>query len=161
MKHESLMRYPAPAAVVMRMFSDGAFHRRKLAQVGLSHYAVLEEAKDDAQFRIRIERHVPLDVPGVLKKVVPASTRVINDETWDLQRRSGRVSVEPQGIPVSLACSTSMRDEGKGCVVVYAWEVKARVPLIGGALEKFVIADTERHAQRETEIAIGLLEAYR
>jgi hypothetical protein len=54
-----------------------------------------------------------------------------------------------------------MRDEGKGCVVVYAWEVKARVPLIGGALEKFVIADTERHARRETEIAITLLDSYR
>lgn len=161
MKHESLLRYPAPAAVVLRMFSDVEFHQRKLSQMGLAHYTVLEHALDATLFRIRIERQVPLDVPGVLKKVVPASTRVLNEETWDLDRRTGRIRVEPQGVPVSLECSTSMRDEGQGCVVIYAWEVKARVPLIGGALEKFVITDTDRYARRETEVAITLLDAYR
>ena len=59
MKHESLMRYPAPAEVVMRMFNDPEFHHRKLAQMGLAHFEVLEQHNDGKTFRIRIERQVP------------------------------------------------------------------------------------------------------
>ena len=54
-----------------------------------------------------------------------------------------------------------MKDQGGECVVSFDWTIKARVPLVGGALEKFVISDMERRAAEETEVAIRLLKDYR
>lgn len=161
MKHETTARYPAPAAVVMRMFTDRDFHTRKLDQMGLRSYAVLDHAFDGQHFRIRVERVVPIDVPGLLKKVVPTESRVVNDEHWDAKTFTGKVLVEPKGMPLDIACSTTMSNDKNGCLIRYQWNLKARVPLIGGALEKFIIGDMETRANEETRIALTMLDDYR
>jgi hypothetical protein len=161
MKHETTARYPAPAAVVLRMFTDRDFHLRKLEQMGLRSYAVLDHAFDGQHFRIRVERVVPINVPSLLKKVVPTESRVVNDEHWDVKTLTGKVLVEPKGMPLDISCSTSVNDDQQGCLVRYQWVLKARVPLIGGALEKFIIGDMETRANEETRLALALLDGYR
>lgn len=160
MKHEVTTRYPAPAAVVMKMFTDPEFHTRKLEATGYSgKYKVLAQQDDGRDFSIRIERKVPVALPGVGKNA-PEST-VVNDESWNIASRSGRVVVELKGMPLAMSCVTSITDEGKGCVVRYQWEVKSKVPLVGGAIEKMVVADLQKKSQEETDAAIALLANYR
>ena len=161
MKHQSYARYPASSDVVIRMFTDKDFHTKKLQAMGLPKFEILEHQFDGKEFRIKIDRRVPLQAPGIVKKVVPAETRVVNEERWTVASKTGRVKVEPQGIPVNISCTASMKDEGGGCVVTYNWEINATVPLIGGALEKFIIGDMEKKAAEETQIAITLLPDYR
>lgn len=161
MQHETTARYPASAAVVMRMFTDRDFHIRKLEQMGLRRYAVLDHAFDGQRFRIRVERVVPIDVPGLLKKVVPSESCVINDEHWDAKALTGKVLVEPKGMPLDIHCMTAMSNVKDGCLIRYQWTLKARVPLIGGALEKFIIGDMERRANDETRLALTMLDDYR
>ncbi len=161
MKFEILSQYPASAAVVMRMFMDPAFHTGKLEALGALKYRVLEQKAEGDSFRIRIERKVPLDAPALIRKVVPAETTAVSEERWNRSTMKGRVSVEP-GVPVDMSCEASMSDVAGGqCLVRYAWEVRARVPLIGGALEKFIGSDLERKMVDETRVAVGLLEKYR
>lgn len=160
MKHKSQARYPVPSAVVIRMFTDKAFHTRKLDQMGIK-YKVLEHDSSPKEFRIRIERKVPMNAPGVVKKLFGAETTVVNDESWNPAARTGRVKVMPQGVPVEVSCTASMKDEGGGCVISYDWDINARVPLIGGAVEKFVIGDMEKRADEETQVGIGLAKDYR
>jgi hypothetical protein len=161
MKHETTARYPAPPEVVMRMFTDRAFHIKKLEQMGLSSYEVLDHAFDGRHFRIRVARVVPIAVPGVLKKVVPAESKVINDEHWDVKTLTGKVLVEPKGMPLEIGCISSMSPDGDGCRVCFDWTLKARVPLISGALEKFIVGDVDRRANDEYQLALKLLDAYR
>jgi len=161
MKHQSQARYPAPAEVVMRMFTDKAFHTRKLDAMGLKNYQVLDHALDGADFRIKIRRKVPMQAPSIVKKFVPAESTVVNEERWNTRSRTGSVMVEPQGMPLEVSCVTAMKDQGKGCIVSFDWTIRAKIPLVGGALEKFVVSDMERRAAEETEIAIRLLDEYR
>ena len=46
-------------------------------------------------------------------------------------------------------------------VLDHDWTIKAKIPLVGGALEKFVVSDLERRSAEETEIAIRMLKDYR
>lgn len=161
MKHQSQARYPASSDVVLRMFTDKNFHTRKLDAMGLKNYKVLDHKLDGSAFRIRIERKVPMQAPGVVKKLFGAETTVTNEEHWNLKSKTGKVLVEPQGVPIEVSCTTALTDEGKECVVSFDWTIKARVPLVGGALEKFVIADMEKRAAEETEVARSLLKDYR
>lgn len=160
MKLEIQSRYPASAAVVMRMFMDPAFHTGKLEALGLMKYRVLEQKAEGDNFRIRIERKVPLDAPAMIRKVVPAETTAVSEERWNRGTMKGRVSVEP-GVPLDMSCEASMSDVAGGCLVRYAWEIRAKVPLIGGSLEKFIGSDLERKMVDETRVAVGLLEKYR
>ena len=160
MKHKIEARYPASSAVVLKMFADPAFHTAKLDALGYAKdkYQVLASSADAKKFNIRIERKVPLNLPGL--KGVGDST-VINDESWNLATKTGEVLVEAKGAPLTISCATSMRDEGKECVVTFDWDIKARIPLIGGTLEKFVATDTSKRTAEETAAAITLLKNYK
>jgi hypothetical protein len=160
MKHQSKARYPAPVAVVMKMFTDPKFHSKKLDQLGVK-YKILECKAEAKEFRIRIERKVPMDAPALIRKLLPAETTVINEETWNPSVKTGRVKVEPQGVPVQVSCSAAMKDEGGNCVITYDWDISARVPLVGGPLEKFVVADMDRRLEEETRLAVPMLKDYR
>ena len=162
MKHEMKARYPAPAAVVMKMFADKAFHTKKLDGMGYAgKYQVLGSGGDGKKsFSIRIERKVPVSLPGMGKNA-PEST-VVNEESWDIASKTGKVVVELKGMPLEMSCSTAITDEGKGaCVVTYQWDVKSKVPLVGGAIEKMVVGDMSKKADEETQAAIALLDGYR
>jgi hypothetical protein len=159
MKHEIKSRYPASAEVVMRMFANPEFHTAKLQGLGLNKYQVLEQESKGDDFRIRIERKVPLDAPALVRKVVPAETTAISDERWNLRTRKGKVSISP-GIPVDMNCEAAITDVGNECVVTYVWEVRARVPLIGGALEKFICSDLQSKMVDETRVAATLISRF-
>lgn len=160
MKHEMKARYPATSAVVIKMFTDPKFHTSKLEATGYSgKYIVLNQSSSAKDFSIKIERKVPVSLPGMGKNA-PEST-VINDESWNLASKSGKVVVELKGMPLAMSCVTSMKDEGKECVVTYQWEVKSKIPLVGGAIEKMVVGDMEKKAAEETAAAIVLLKNYR
>lgn len=161
MKHQSVSRYPAPSEVVMRMFTDRGFHTRKLDEMGLKDYQVLDHAFDGTDFRIRIQRKVPMQAPALVKKFVSAESTVVNEERWNTRSRSGKVLVEPQGMPLEMHCITSLRDQGGECLVSFDWTIHAKVPLVGGALEKFVVSDLERRAAEETAISLRMLKEYR
>lgn len=161
MKLEIQSRYPVPAAVVMKMFMDPAFHTGKLQALGMNKFRVLEQKSQGDDFHIRIERKVPLDAPALIRKVVPAETTAVSEERWNRSTMRGQVRVEP-GVPVEMSCEASMADvAGGGCLVRYLWEVRAKVPLIGGALEKFIGSDLESKMVEETRAAAGMLDAYR
>jgi hypothetical protein len=159
MKHEIRSRYPASAETVMRMFANPDFHIAKLQGLGLKKYQVLDQEAQGDDFRIRIERKVPLDAPALVRKVVPAETTAISDERWNLRSRNGKVSISP-GIPVDMNCEAAITDVGAECVVTYTWDVRARVPLIGGALEKFICSDLESRMVDETRVTASLIARF-
>ena len=161
MRFEIKARYPASSAVVIKMFSDKDFHTRKLDALGLRKYQVLKHESTDKEFSIRIERKVPMAPPGIISKLVPAEASVTSEERWNLAQKTGRIKVEPAGIPVEITGTASMTDAGKECVITYLWDARARIPLVGGTLEKFIAADMEKKMVDETRAAVSLLGSYR
>lgn len=161
MKQEIKARYPVSADVVLKMFSDKNFHTRKLEVLGLPKYQVLESAQQGDEFRIKIERKVPLEAPGMVKKVVPVESTVVSEERWNRKTRSGVVNVQPQGIPVKMSCTATVKDEGAGSVVTYVWDVSSSIPMIGGQLEKFVCSDMVGKSADEAKAAISLVDQYK
>lgn len=161
MKFDIKARYAAPSAVVLKMFMDKEFHARKLGVLGIAKSRVLEHDAQGDDFRIRIERKVPLNAPGIVKKFVPAEATVVSEERWNAAKKTGSVKVEPAGVPVDIRCKARFADDAQGCVITYAFEVDARVPLVGGALEKFIASDMESKFADEARAAASLLDPYR
>ncbi|WP_420429288.1 DUF2505 domain-containing protein [Algiphilus sp.] len=158
MKHQTESRYPAPADVVLKMFSDRAFHERKLEKLGIANYEIVEHAADAERARIRISRQLPVQLPGVKK----GAGAVVHTEVWDLKNGSGDITAEPQGIPLAMHCSARIEADGDdACVARYEWDIKANIPVVGKRLEKFVAADIEKRGEQEAEAGRSLLDDYR
>lgn len=160
MKHTTKASYPAPADVVIKMFCDADYHKRKMDKLGIS-YQILEENSDGDEFQLKAERQVPVQASGIVKKIMPATTQVVNDERWRVSDKSGSVVVETKGVPLDMSCTAQMTDEGDGCVIEYTWNIKARIPLGGGALEKFVVNDMTKREAEEQAVGISFLDEYR
>lgn len=158
MKHEVKVRYPAPASTVINLFTDATFYPRKLEVLGVPSFKVLDSRTGKNDLSIKLELHVPMQVPGILKKVIPADMTVTQEESWDKTTRTGTVRVQSAASPADMTCKASLTDEGKNCIVTYTWEIKARIPLIGGALEKFICADIDERARREQAGAEALVK---
>lgn len=160
MKLRTVSKYPAPSAAVLKMFCDPAFQTRKLETLKLPKFAVLEQKVDGKGATFRVERHVPIDAPGPVKKFIPAVSKVINEETWDTAKKTGKGKAEPQGVPVKITFTVAFKDEGAGCTATYDWNIEASIPFVGGVLEKFVAGDMEQRMAEETRIGAGLLKGY-
>ncbi len=160
MKHEIRSRYPVSSEVIMRMFATPEFHTAKLKGLGLKSFKVLDQETKPDEFRIRIERKVPLDAPALVRKVVPSETTATSEERWNLKARRGKVSINP-GIPVEMSCEVAVADVGSECVVTYVWDVRARIPLIGGPLERFICSDLESKMVDETRVTASLIPQFR
>lgn len=157
MKHQATAAYPAPAEVVLRMFLDEAFHVRKLTEVGIEH-RILECSLSGDDFRIRVQRQIPVDLPGVKSLGV---SKIVHVEYWNTATHCGTVDVELPGKPLTMHCKSAIEDHGDRCVVRYDWELNSRLPVVGRKLEKFIAANIDEQAEPEHQAGIELLDAYR
>jgi hypothetical protein len=159
--HTATARYPAAAATVLKMMTDRKFHERKLAAQDLTSYRILEHDFDGQDFRIRIERKVPVQAPGMIKKAAGSETTVVSEETWNVATGSGRIVVTTQGMPVEMSCEVSLADDGGDSIYSQQWTVSARIPVVGGTIERFIVSDIGNRAAEETRIATEILLDYR
>ena len=140
-------RYPASSAVVIKMLTDRKFYTDRLDLQGIKGYEVLEHKFDGKDFSITIKRKV-------------TAINVTSVETWNVAGKKGTIRVDLQGMPVQVSCETSLKDDGKGCVLSYKWDVNSKVPLVGGKIEKQFAGENEKAIPEQTRLGIQLLKNY-
>jgi hypothetical protein len=140
--------YAAEPGAVFAMLTDPEFLRAKLAALGHRDIEVSECTPE----RIVTRRTVPLDVPGVLRKVISPANTVVQTDEWGPERdgvREGTWQVDARGIPVALSGTMRLHAGDGGSVETIEGRAKASVPLVGGKLEKFVVDNTLDTLARE------------
>jgi uncharacterized protein YndB with AHSA1/START domain len=137
------IRYDAPPAVVFDMLTDQAFQERKLAQTGALTYSASVVVSGDGGAVVASSRALPTDrVPDAFRTLVGDRLTVEQTETWEPPRpdgsRRGTLAVSVAGAPVKMSATLSLTPSPAGSVEVVSGDLKARVPLVGGRIEKAV-----------------------
>jgi hypothetical protein len=116
------LRYAADTATVFAMLTDPAFQERKLSATGALEHDVTVEARADGGAQIR------------------STLTVVQVESWGPAGadggRDGTVTVEVSGAPVRLTGSLRLRPDGGGTLESVDGDLKAKVPLVGGRIER-------------------------
>jgi hypothetical protein len=134
------MHYAAAPGDVFTMLTDQAFQDRKLGQTGALSWDV-EIRADGGGAVVTSRRALPTDqVPDAFRALVGSEIKISQTETWGPAgpdgARTGTLVVEVAGAPVRLNATLTLSPSGGGTVERVEGDLKARVPLIGGKIER-------------------------
>jgi carbon monoxide dehydrogenase subunit G len=152
MKFRHELTYDAPPAQVFAMLADPAF-REAVAEAMDVISADVELERDGEGFTLTIDQLQKTDdLPGFARTFAGDSTQAIQREVW-LSDTSGNLSIEAPGKPTNISGTIRLEAAGAGTTEVVELEIKVKVPLIGGKLEK-LMAEKVR-AGMEIEQGVG------
>lgn len=157
------LRFPAPVEAVGAMLADESFVRWRAERSGGPGAEVLQvdvTGGAAGAFTVAVRRTLPTDqIPAHVRSLVGGGLEIRQAEAWEAQQeeeRRGTVSLEIAGAPVRLTGTVRLAPDaggdGAGTVQTYEGEVRASVPLFGGAIEE-AAADAVRGALAAEERA--------
>lgn len=103
-----------------------------------------------------VERTLPANVPSFAKKFVGETITTVQTDEWSAADADGTRTVtshvEFKGSPLEVNGKYVLKGDSNGSVMDIEFDIKAKVPLVGGKLEKVVLGETERAVVAEQEI---------
>ena len=151
------IHYAAEPNVVFAMLTDKAFQDRKLGQTGALSWTV--EVRTEAGGAVLTStRALPTDqVPDAFRSLIGSQITISQTETWGPAdpsgARTGTLLIEVAGAPIKMTATLSLSASGSGTVELVDGELKARVPLVGGRIER--AAEPAVRAAIDAEERIG------
>ena len=140
MKFRHELSYDAPPDKVYAMLASPAFRRQACAAMDVisADVQVDPDPGGGDGFSLVIDQlQNTKDLPAFARTFAGDSTRAVQREVW-LSKESGNLSIEAPGKPTSASGTIRLEPDGTGTKEVVELEIKVRVPLIGGKLEKLM-----------------------
>ena len=127
------VRYDAPVEEVRAMLVNPAFRESATLTMGASK---VEVSVDEADVRIDMVSR-PDHVPAFARPLVGDRVHAVHAEHWtgdeaDFSVTTARVPAGVHGRRVLIA-------DGEGCLDTFDGEAHARIPLVGGRIEKLIV----------------------
>ncbi len=135
MKVTHSVRYEASVEEVYAMLSDPAFREHAtLAQGAVSADATV----DGGSVRIDFRRHND-EVPGFARKLIGGEElHATQAEDWSDDAYEADMSITTEGIPAGIHGTRTLVEDGDGTLDTFEGESRAKIPLVGGKIEKLL-----------------------
>ena len=155
MKISATVDYAATPHEVFAMLADEDFQARKCAATGALSHSVSISAQGDRTVIVS-SRDLPTeDFPDFVRSIVGATLAVTETQDWGPAGpdggRQGTLTVDIAGAPIDLAGTLSLAPGGQGSVEFVEGDLKARIPLIGGKIERAAAPAIESAIKVEQE----------
>lgn len=149
-RHE--LSYDAGPDRVFEMLADPAFREAVCAALDVISAEVSLERSGEG-FSLTVDQQQRTDdLPSFARKFAGDSTRALQREVWG-DPTGGTLRIETPGKPSEISGTITLRPEGGGTVETVELELRVKVPLVGGKLEK-LLADKVRNGM-DVEHGVG------
>ena len=157
MKFRHELRYDAPPAQVFEMLADPAF-RQRVAEAMDVISADVDLQRDGDGFTLTVDQLQRTDdLPSFARTFAGDSPQAIQREEW-ATATSGDLRLEAPGKPTSIAGTIRLEPDGAGTKEVVELDIKVKVPLIGGKLEKLMAEKVRAGMDQEHAVGIDYLK---
>jgi hypothetical protein len=142
MELKERLDYPAGPAAVFAMITDKAFREDVCKATGARSWSVEVDSSGGgagAGVSVTVRRVMPAHVSDLVKKLVGETIEVVQTEQWepgDGVVRRAEVLVEVVGQPAKMIGIATIEPGVAGAVMAVEGDVKVKIPLLGGKLEK-------------------------
>ncbi len=141
-------RFPAPPEEVVALILDTAVQQRMYRELGYVSWSEERTEREEGLERV-LTIQPPVALPGFVRKAFGDNAGYREYQTWAADRRSYRwrvVFVLSDRLEFSGTCTFA--PSGDGCVRHILGDAQARIPMIGGRLEAFVVGEAEKSERR-------------
>ena len=140
MKITARFDYAATPQQFLAMLTDSDFQNRKCIATGALSHSVSVSAQGDRTLIVN-HRDMPTDgFPDFVKSMVGATLAVTETQDWGPPgtggAREGTITVDLGGAPLDLVGVLSLAAAGRGSLESVDANLKAKIPLLGGKIEK-------------------------
>lgn len=145
-------KFNAPVDKVFALLTDPKWlEARSLAIGELS--ASVKAKKAASGVTLIMKRRVHRELNAMISKVLSPDSDIEFEEKWatDGDRRTGNLTLQIVGKPITVTGDFELAPDGKGCVYRIQHHAKVKIPLIGGMVEKFVLGQTEQGCSDELD----------
>jgi len=137
MKFRHELSYDAPPAQVFAMLADPEFREAACAAMEVISADVQLDRDGDGFTLVIDQQQNTKDLPGFARTFAGESTQAIQREVW-LDPTGGDLSIESPGKPASATGTIRLEESDGGTREVVELDIKVKVPLVGGKLEKLM-----------------------
>jgi carbon monoxide dehydrogenase subunit G len=137
MKFRHELSYDAAPDQVFAMLADPEFRTRACEAMEVISADVQLEHEGEGFTLVIDQLQNTNDLPAFARTFAGESAQAIQREVWR-SSTTGSLSIEAPGKPTSATGTIRLEPDGAGTTEVVELEIKVRVPLIGGKLEKLM-----------------------
>jgi hypothetical protein len=160
MKFRHELTYDAAPSDVFEMLADPAFREAACQQQDVLSAEVTVE-RNGAGFTLTIDQEQRTDdLPSFARTFAGDSTRAIQREEW-ADPTGGTLRIDAPGKPSEVKGTITLHADGSGTREVVELELRIKVPLIGGKLEKLLAEKITAGMDAEHEVGTAWLAGLR
>jgi carbon monoxide dehydrogenase subunit G len=158
MRFRETLEIRHPIDVVKRAYGSREFFLKRYAELGYSNVEIRDDGGDGVRdYRIAFRAVQKVDLPAFAAKILGETQQLEQEEHWNLAAGKGRIVTRPRNAPVSIQADVRMVDAGTATRLEMDWEVKAKLPLIGGKIEKLAADEIHARMARDAELSNRLI----
>jgi hypothetical protein len=160
MKFRHELTYDASPDVVFAMLADPVFREAACASADVISAEVSVETVGDG-FSLLIDRVQRTDgLPAFARTFAGDTTRAIQREEW-ADATGGTMRIEAPGKPSEVTGTITLEPEGAKTLWIIELELKIKVPLVGGKLEKLLAEQVTAGIEAEQRAGNAYLKGHR
>ncbi len=113
-----------------------------------------EIAQEGERIEISLARKVKRDLPRFLARILDPVQTMLMTECWQPDGEggwSGDYTVEVEGHPVTITANFELYPTDDGCCYSIEHQAKAKIPLISGKVEKYVLGQATEGCTAELD----------
>jgi hypothetical protein len=157
MEFRTELSYDASPDEVFAMLSDPAFREQVAQAQDVVSVDVRLTPTEDGFSLVNDQVQDTKDLPAIAKKFAGDTTQALITEKWD-SRTAGSISITAPGKPTSAMGTIRLAPDGEGTVEIVELDVRVKVPLIGGKLEKLMADNIEAGYRAEHTVGRAWLQ---
>lgn len=147
--------YAATPEVVFAMLADEEFQTRKCLATGASRHTVSIKEQGDRTIIVTTRDLSTDDFPPFIKSMSGPTVSLTETQDWGPSgtdgSRQGRLTVDIAGAPLELTGTLSLAPRGQSCVESVEGDLKGKIPLVSGKIEKAAAPAIESAIRVESE----------
>lgn len=159
---EAAVVFPADPGVVFEMMTDEDYVSRKAKAMGALEHDVSVTRLATGGAEITLQRTLPAVVPDFVRPLVGETIEVVQTDHWSAAasdgQRTGTLTASIANAPVRLGGSIVLAGNGvRSAIHRVDVDVKAKVPFLGGRIEKAIGDVILMAARKEEEVGAAWL----
>ncbi|MEI7591888.1 MAG: DUF2505 family protein [Actinomycetes bacterium] len=166
MRFDATQRFAMPVDQLLALFIDPDFYPSLAGLPKISAPEVTSHAASGDVVRIDLHLRFTGDLPSAALAVIdPAKLSWIERITFDLPSASATTELLPDHYPDRLSCAGTYSFRAGDCADVAArsirrleGDLKVRMPLVGGRVERALVSGLREHADAEQLLVQQLFE---